>query len=704
MNRISRLILAVWPGRSKAAAVVALMVLLAVPAAAQVKPPPAGIHNEGFAGAPSSSTDASPPGSASGAACRPFVPKLVPHVADANHPAIALTRGHSTGLLLENDDSTTHDLTWVYRLVDESSSVKDRLANGPPTNDSSVNPGGNATIPPGGAEVLTIEPPREWFTGAGPFKDDVADGYLSVHVVAPAGCMDPAAAPTKAFPFATTLVGYEPGAKAAYTYVTVFILLLAGAFCSLYVNYKFPDDKIRKALRQRLDNLGQTIGSLSMKLASRLRVVAGVERLALRDQLLLSLVWWSADFDAARSRIDASVGKLEKRVDVLERMGRLREAFEDLGARRVPPTLLDRLEGLFEDTVRSLAVLAPSDDDVHLAEVNLAEITKALALWYQPELAPPQEMQLAELFAARLRRVFADTKAGGSLAGPDWQALVGKVPGTGALGMPPPDAKDIDPGDYHEWDWLGSIGCVLRDHLRLVQQRNPAPGDRLLARQTDLVRMLQTRTWDSITSARRLVAEMTSEIYAEDVDGEIVAKRGEIVADNGSVHCFEPCQFTIRFDDRRFDSADARDEWVVEWNFGHVPLGQPDQKRDYLKEKGWSVAHYFPSAQRYTVQATLRPARESATAGGVDQKRTLTKDLSVSEAGNQIRRRRANWLADNLGGMASFSMALVPAIFALVAGGKDQLLKMDTLPAFIAVFLAGFGSDQVKSLLAKSGK
>jgi hypothetical protein len=43
--------------------------------------------------------------------------------------------------------------------------------------------------------------------------------------------------------------------------------------------------------------------------------------------------------------------------------------------------------------------------------------------------------------------------------------------------------------------------------------------------------------------------------------------------------------------------------------------------------------------------------------------------------------------------------ALLIAVFGLVAGARDQLLKLDILPGLVAVFLVGFGADTIKSLL-----
>src|SRR5262249_14320482 len=43
--------------------------------------------------------------------------------------------------------------------------------------------------------------------------------------------------------------------------------------------------------------------------------------------------------------------------------------------------------------------------------------------------------------------------------------------------------------------------------------------------------------------------------------------------------------------------------------------------------------------------------------------------------------------------------ALLIAVFGLVAGAQDQLVKLDILPGIVAVFLVGFGADTIKNLL-----
>jgi hypothetical protein len=46
-------------------------------------------------------------------------------------------------------------------------------------------------------------------------------------------------------------------------------------------------------------------------------------------------------------------------------------------------------------------------------------------------------------------------------------------------------------------------------------------------------------------------------------------------------------------------------------------------------------------------------------------------------------------------------LTLFLALIGMIAGAKDQVLKLDLVPALIAIFLVGFGADQIKNLLTK---
>jgi hypothetical protein len=82
-------------------------------------------------------------------------------------------------------------------------------------------------------------------------------------------------------------------------------------------------------------------------------------------------------------------------------------------------------------------------------------------------------------------------------------------------------------------------------------------------------------------------------------------------------------------------------------------------------------------------------------------RRFLGKVLTLhwNEAGKEWRKSRtgAGRMLDRL----RLLLALVIALIGLLAGAKEQLLKLDVLPALVAIFLLGFGADQVKNLFTQ---
>jgi hypothetical protein len=54
----------------------------------------------------------------------------------------------------------------------------------------------------------------------------------------------------------------------------------------------------------------------------------------------------------------------------------------------------------------------------------------------------------------------------------------------------------------------------------------------------------------------------------------------------------------------------------------------------------------------------------------------------------------------NLAEGVRLGIALVIALIGLLAGAREQLTKLDLIPAAIAVFLLGFGADTIKNLIS----
>jgi hypothetical protein len=54
----------------------------------------------------------------------------------------------------------------------------------------------------------------------------------------------------------------------------------------------------------------------------------------------------------------------------------------------------------------------------------------------------------------------------------------------------------------------------------------------------------------------------------------------------------------------------------------------------------------------------------------------------------------------NLAEGVRLAIALVIALIGLLAGAREQLAKLDVVPAAVAVFLLGFGADTIKNLIS----
>ena len=158
-----------------------------------------------------------------------------------------------------------------------------------------------------------------------------------------------------------------------------------------------------------------------------------------------------------------------------------------------------------------------------------------------------------------------------------------------------------------------------------------------------------------------------------------------------------PLEFCVCFNSHAIEKAAAREEWTCQWEFG-----------DGLHEAGWNASHYFmlpnkngfhaPPATDFTVRATFRdhdgnllndPATNQPLA--IERKVQVRPSSHHGVFGDRARTEVLKLIA-----------ALLIAVFALVAGAREQLMKLDILPGLIAVFMVGFGADTIKNLLTKN--
>jgi hypothetical protein len=217
---------------------------------------------------------------------------------------------------------------------------------------------------------------------------------------------------------------------------------------------------------------------------------------------------------------------------------------------------------------------------------------------------------------------------------------------------------------------------------------------RLTAAEPSFQGHLQLNTFEELRSARLLLREMQGDVYPQRLRDAVVANPPEasISMDRPFAYERQPLKFTVQFSSHALDTSAAREEWTCGWDFG-----------DGLSERGWSVSHYFllqrvPFSVRrqrrvFTVTATFQDGdghRVAANGHPVQ----ITRDIAVSPSTiSRLLGERTITEAIRL------AAALLIAVFGLVAGAKDQLLKLDVLPGLVAVFLVGFGADTIKNLL-----
>jgi hypothetical protein len=125
-----------------------------------------------------------------------------------------------------------------------------------------------------------------------------------------------------------------------------------------------------------------------------------------------------------------------------------------------------------------------------------------------------------------------------------------------------------------------------------------------------------------------------------------------------------------------------------------------------LENRCWQASHYFllprsfrgRQAKVFKITASFQDAQGKQLIDEVTKKPVvLTSDITV-----QPSRLRTLVGERTMVEVARLSVALLIAVFGLVAGVKDQLVKLDVLPGLVAVFVAGYGVDTIKNLMSST--
>lgn len=621
-------------------------------------------------------------------------------------PELTFTAGQPATFKLKNDGPRDYQVTWEYSidghtlrpndsmsdtswwrtLLSHSKAVQEKVAVSP------------INLPRNGVMQVNFHLPANWFGSrfAGLFKDNVQDGRLVIVHAEPA-CKTTAA--IKVFKVKTHLATSSGNHRELWSDVVIFFVLLLGGLCSLTLNFVLPNQMRRQKLKEKLVELGQQVSSLSTKLASRLRVLAGQEQRLLGDRLR-NLTWNNPDFTTEMQNIELAATQVDKRIQLLDRLGTTRSSFESLSSLDLPPTVIVEIESLFKKVgdIAKKSVLA--DAEIQAAQAVIQNIQDRMDARSSPALVAGLSQRVQDLQADIKSPLAANAK---------WKEIEPNLKGA------EDKVNSADPTKIAAKDYLALDRALFKlelaaDYARLVA---PLPSTDPLwvsiqPHEADLIKALKLDSWEQLSLARNLLEQMRQGQFADDVSAAVSANKVQIKSDRILIRQYEPCEFWMDFPPQLYN-ASALSEWTCKWEFSN-------SNEQTLFEEGWQVSHYFQRAEEYSLKVTLIknsdrtqvPVQKSAIPAIKVQAEKRRRWIKVISAVITLHWAEAHheWKKSRTGAIRVLEtlwlvLAMFLALIGMIAGAKEQVLKLELVPAMIAIFLVGFGADQVKNLLTR---
>jgi hypothetical protein len=632
-------------------------------------------------------------------------------VAKPEAPELTMVEGRPAHFSLKNEDNQDYILSWQYSIDGVSVSSATPQKSGPACGQQRQSPSPGADIvrvPAKGLREVSFTPAASWFPSCftGLFKDRVGDGLLVVSRQLSSPVIgrtnDECGAATKTFKVKTNLASSTGNSREFLSDLVVFIFLLVGGLCSLALNFVFPNQARRLKLNVALAELGRNIGDLSTRLASRPRVLVGLGARLLGDRLH-KLTLANGDFASEILSLEQAAGRLGTRIQLLDRLGTLRDDFERLESQALPPTRILAMEDMFAKIVAIVNKSDPSDGDVQSAQALIGDLQKQL------DNAGSADDTLAADIARRFKSLKGDLdRQSGSIGKtPTCIEIRGRL--GGLFNVIDNSLEDhIGPDRYVTLDIALFKLDYIRSFISLVENITDASDPfrgQLTGRKGEFLDLLKKDGWQSLSAARSLLFQMKEGKFVEDIAQAVDRRQVKVRPGRFEIRQFEPCGFRLEFVDATLNKATARNEWICQWKFSN-PQELP------LIEYGWEVTHYFKNVGSYGLMVTLVPAAASIMKETeVGNIAPLTVLPEIVESSRRMlgrapatgwQRLKAWWrLSSQKLEVLRLLLALFIALVALIAGAKEQLLKLDVIPALIAIFFVGFSADQIKNLLTQ---
>lgn len=601
-----------------------------------------------------------------------------------NKPELIVALGRHPTIRLLNSDPMTHAFRWMFR-------GKGADRSGEP-NTVEIPANGSAEI-----DLSKAVPERGLTTliAAGTLKDDVGPAEL---VLTPM-LGDTAAPPQKpvVLPLSLRFRFWTDGLQDAVNLLCVFALLLLGGILSIWVHCGMPNTTRALALRRRLAAVRDRINGLGDNVDSRWRVLLNATERSVAERLE-SEFWIFPSFAAVLDNATKDAEMLEGWTDCAYAVSLAVQETRQQISRGLPPTVLRWIEEKSNQAIEPIGTGFTSPDELQAMRAAAKSVADLLAAAAHGSPIPDLEKAIAE----RESRV-SDTEKENRLKDclpKEFATLIQQV--AAFAGTP------IKPEMYFDRDTLSWKVDLLHQYSDLAARLtpatmatasggNPAPSPpsaalrRLVQQQDRFFDYLRPEAPESLRQAETFLLEMKQDIYADALQRELEMNPPalEFSCRQSSIEPGEAVPMSLRFQRSILNSAAARAEWTVDWNFG-------DQSLD---ERGWDIYHVYAKAGSYPVNIAIRKTDDLAVAFKMP-----AKDMPVgSTQDGKISLSRA-WRYFSPEFKLEFSrllLVLAAAVIGLLATAQQQAQNLSLLQAAGAVMALGFGADTLKSLLTQ---
>jgi hypothetical protein len=655
----------------------------------------------------------------------PFAVKIVADVPDK--PEFTFTKGKTRQVTLKNDDAMTYPVV-ISAEVDGMRALSSEVV-----------------VPPNSSVALELNTNDEWFPASARIKETVRDGIIRIQWKAPNAGNVPL--PERVIPVKAHLNSTGEFWQSFWGYGFVLVFVTLGGVCSMILSNWVPNRLSRAGVEELLNDLARKTANLTGRIDSGLRVFLRVERNRLH-RLLRSQWIFSANYPDLVKRVGDYLAGLTKQINLAGKLDRAREALEPRLQTNPIPAKIDQIDCELQKAADLLRRCDCSAEDLDAGKVLITQASERISKMDQTD-----DELLGELKSRveELKKYFQPGTEPDKLK--QWKELLPQLFGRFDRAM----VEKLDPKEYSPVNFLATQLELLR---QIQAYYKPPPPPLNLPKPEQGKKFWESETFASLQRARLLLREIKEGIYLDRIECALKNKQAKIVIEP-TPRYDELLRFAIRFHSDELNTAAARDELRCEWNFGDntdKEIGweafhyfQPEPRNWWQRLWRWvrvgrkpepiTVTATFPRRNPDQNEAKLgNPDQNDAKPGNPDQNETKPRHwwqrfwrwvrvwrkpestickvtptfpsrnpdqneanpkIPFLERKVEVREAPRNPSADrNLAEVVRLGIALVIALIGLLAGAREQLTKLDLIPAAVAVFLLGFGADTIKNLIS----